>query len=234
MKNSKKELVSLLKSLVSFKTTSDNLPEIRRCVDFVEDYFSGSGLFVKKFVSGGKPSLVVTAKNTKSPDFFFVAHLDVVPAAASDFKAKVRSGKVFGRGALDNKGSAAVLMYLMKELAKKGKKPPVGLMLSCDEEIGGENGEKYLLRQGFRSRFVVVPDAGKRLNQLIFKEKGLLRLKVSAGGKAAHGAYPWKGENAIEKLIGAYERIKRLFPETGRNHWHSTVNLGVISGGSAV
>lgn len=228
------QIVSLLKSLVSFKTTSDNLSELNRCVDFVKDYFSGSDAFVKKFVSNKKPSLVVTTKNTKKPDVFFVAHLDVVPADDSDFEAKVVDEKVFGRGALDNKGSAAVLIILTKEIAKMKDKPSIGLMLTTDEEVGGADGVAYLVKQGFRSKFVVVPDAGKDVNYFVFKEKGILRLKISAEGKAAHGSRPWEGVNAIEKLIDAYGEIKRLFTQNKKGHWHKTINLGKISGGSAI
>ncbi len=228
-----KEIVDLAKSLVSFKTTENNLFEMDRCMDFIKSYFSGCNVVVRKFVCNKKPSLIVTMSDTKQPELFLLGHIDVVPADDSDFVPKIKKGKLFGRGSSDNKASVAIIMRLMKELSMQASRPSVGLMITSDEEVGGENGASFLLKEGFRSKFVIVPDGG-RIDEIVIKEKGFIRLRVSAKGRAAHSAYLWEGENAIEKLIDAYRQIKRIFPNASAGSWKPTLNLGRISGGNAV
>jgi succinyl-diaminopimelate desuccinylase len=229
------EIVELTKALVSFKTTDGNLFELDRCINFIKNYFSGCNVVIKKFVCNKKPSLVVTLHKTRKPELFLVGHIDVVPAKDRDFVPVVKKGKLFGRGSCDNKASVAAMMHLVREFSGEKKKPSLGMIITSDEEIGGEDGIRFLLKkQGYRSRFVVVPDGGG-IDELVTKEKGFLRLKISALGKAAHSAHLWEGENAIEKLMAAYWKIKKLFPKTtARNRWKTTVNLGKISGGNAV
>ena len=47
-------------------------------------------------------------------------------------------------------------------------------------------------------------------NQLALGSKGALRFEIVARGRMAHSAYPELGESAIEKLLNALERIRKL------------------------
>ncbi len=225
-----KEIVALTKKLVSFKTTEDRPEELKKCINFVASYFKGSGCIVKKYMSNNKPSIVILTKNTKKPEIMFNGHLDVVAAGIKDFSPKIKGTRMYGRGTRDMKGSAAVMMLLMKKFAKQKKS--IGLMLTSDEEIGGLNGVKFLVKKGYKPKFVLVADGP---HALVTKEKGILRLTVSATGKSAHGAMLWDGENAIEKLMIAYLKMKKMFPKTTKkNRWKETMNLGIIKGGDII
>lgn len=226
------EIVGLAKSLISFKTTSDNVLELSRIIDFVEDYFRGSSVVIEKHVINKKPSIIVLFEKTKKPELFLNAHLDVVPAPENEFNPAIKSGKLYGRGAIDDKLPAAILIYLMKESSKQKKKPSIGLMLTSDEEVGGENGVKKLL-EAYSCSFAVIPDGGDMC--IITKMKGVLQVRLSATGKSAHGSQPWLGKNAIEKLMKSYFEIKKLFPETTpKNRWLTTINPAVIKAGDAI
>ena len=76
---------------------------------------------------------------------------------------------------------------------------PFGIIITADEEIGGANGARQALKE-IKAAFCVALDGGS-LKKIVIKEKGIVRLKLVARGKTAHGARPWLGENAIEKLI---------------------------------
>ena len=58
--------------------------------------------------------------------------------------------------------------------------------------------------------------------------KGVVWLELAAQGKTAHGAYPWLGENAVDKLIGAIQKIKSFVGVMEPEAWESTLNVGVI------
>lgn len=57
---------------------------------------------------------------------------------------------------------------------------------------------------------------------------------LTATGKAAHGARPWLGVNAIELLMADCMRLHALFPDLGGDHWHKTANLGKIRAGESM
>ncbi len=228
---------NLLFELIKFKSVAQNPEELRRIIEFVEEYLKETKLIIKKFEKNSKYSLIATFKNTKKPKIFFVGHLDVVDASDDLFQPKLEGNIIRGRGAIDMKGPCAVLVELFKELSNEGKFYDIGLMLTTDEEVGSENGVKYLLyEEDYSCDFAIIPDGGFNFN-IINKEKGVLHFRVISEGKSAHGSRVWEGLNAIDNLIDFYNDISLIFPSEpcgDPNHWHNTINIGRIQGGVKV
>jgi acetylornithine deacetylase len=71
--------------------------------------------------------------------------------------------------------------------------------------------------------------------------KGIMRVDLTARGKAAHSGYPWLGRSANSMLIPALmvlDKLGDLAPEEGglarsEKYGNSTVNVGLIRGGVA-
>ncbi len=70
-------------------------------------------------------------------------------------------------------------------------------------------------------------------NKLALGSKGALRFEIVASGKMAHSAYPHLGESAIEKLLDALERVRRIPLPVDPVLGASTLNIGTIQGGRA-
>src|SRR5207237_7529435 len=70
-------------------------------------------------------------------------------------------------------------------------------------------------------------------NKLALGSKGALRYEIIAQGRMAHSAYPHLGESAIEKLLDALERIRRISMPNDPILGASTLNIGTIQGGRA-
>lgn len=237
-KDHKGEVIELIKKLVEFKSVKDNPEGLKRVVDFAADYLKGCGE-VKRFEFGGKPSLVATLSGAgTNPDILLTGHLDVVEAEADQFLPKIKGEKMFGRGTADMKGGAAIALVLFKELAKlKGEgRPSLGLMLTTDEEVGGQDGIGKLVEK-YKCRFAIAlePNHPKEQGQLNIttKHKGTLWLKLKCRGKAAHASRPWLGENALENLLNIYQEIRKKFAKVEPEMWKPTINLGKISGGDS-
>lgn len=47
-------------------------------------------------------------------------------------------------------------------------------------------------------------------NRMARGHKGMLRVELRASGRAAHSAYPEEGDSAIEPVLDALERVRRL------------------------
>jgi succinyl-diaminopimelate desuccinylase len=119
----------------------------------------------------------------ESPDetLGILVHLDVVPAgkdwSCDPFLGKLEDGRVYGRGAIDNKGPAIACYYAMKLLKECGFAPEkrVRLILGLDEETGWEGMRRYLARAGAPD-FGFTPDADF---PAIHGEKGILIFELA-------------------------------------------------------
>lgn len=220
-----KQIVKLTTDLIKFPTTKENPSELKKCVNFVKKQLP-KHLYITKGINKGKPYVIATVKKTKKPKLLLTGHLDVVEAELGQFKPKIKNGKIYGRGALDMKAGAAIAIQILKEEKQKD----IGLMLTTDEEIGGEAGIGYLAKQWSPKLALALEPSEQKIK---IKEKGVLWLEIKTKGKSAHGSKPWKGENAIDKIIQKYWQIKKMFPKPDKNKWQATINLGIIKGGQA-
>lgn len=229
-----KEIIGLTKKLIKISSVKDNPKELKKVADFCVSNFSTDKFDIKRFESNNKHSLVITFKKQKNPDFFLVGHLDVVEAEKKEFRPELKNNKLYGRGAKDNKGPSAAMITLMKDFASENKNLSVGLMLTTDEEVGGFNGINYLLnKKNYSCKLAFIPDGGNDF-EIISSEKGLIHFKLTAKGIEAHGARPFEGENAIDKIMEVYKDIKKKFPNPkNMEDWKSSLNLGTIKGGRA-
>src|SRR5690606_17841219 len=63
---------------------------------------------------------------------------------------------------------------------------------------------------------------------IVNKAKGITWLKISTKGETAHGAYPWRGTNAIWKMHAFLNKLQKLYPVPKTQEWVTTVNLSRI------
>ena len=235
-----REVVELTKALIPFQSVQGKPEEIERCADFIADYFRSRHITCRRVDHGGVPSLIVCPASGRVP-VLLMSHIDVVDAPSELFTPVEGDGKLYGRGSIDDKYAVALSMVLVREecerLSRSGKGQddlPFGILITGDEEVGGINGARKALGL-IDTRFCIALDGGS-VGKIVIREKGIWRLKLIARGKTAHGARPWLGENAIEALMDDYAVIWRLFepPADSTGHWHRTLNLGIIRGGTSI
>src|ERR1700677_3561213 len=161
---------------------------------------------------------------------------NVVPADPADwsvppFSGEVRDGVLWGRGAVDMKNADAVLLALVTQWARDGVRPRRDLVLAftADEEDTGAFGAQWLVERhpelfegcteadGESGGFTFHAGPGQRLYPIASAERGTAGLRLTARGRAGHGAKP-NPENAVTRLsaamarIGAYRWPVRLIP----------------------
>jgi len=218
--------------LVAFPTVSGNQDANHQALEYIDHFLSERGLFVHRHEWGGHESLVATTQPTKNPRIMLAAHIDVVPAPPRLFQLKERDGRFYGRGTCDMKFAIAAYLQLVDDLQEDLRLYDFGIMITTDEELGGRDGVKALLHEGYRAQAFVLPDGGDNW-ALEQAAKGLVWITATASGTSAHGSRPWEGQNAIEKMMLFLQAIQReLFAEQNDNT--STLNIGTIHGGSAV
>ncbi|MDO8470924.1 MAG: M20/M25/M40 family metallo-hydrolase [bacterium] len=223
----------ILQKLISYRTTRDNPEEINKAFQYIASLFDKSVFDVQDFEHNGTYSQLVSfkGKDALHPRILLNGHLDVVPADNEEqYEMRTEGTKAFGRGTSDMKGMCTVLIEAMRELGKGTNPPDVALLLTGDEEVGGEDGVGYVIREtSMRPQFVACADTSDEDGHvMVTKEKGSVWVEMKAEGRTAHGAYPWRGENALEKLVAAIEKIKQWVGPMEPDAWKTTVNVAVL------
>lgn len=117
-----------------------------------------------------------------------LCHLDVVPAGDGwtfdPWGGEIHDGKLYGRGAIDDKGPALCALYAMRAVKEAGipLKDGVRLILGCDEETGMSDMRYYASKYKMPD-YGFSPDAEF---PVINTEKGGLNMVISkvTGGEA--------------------------------------------------
>lgn len=220
-----------------FPTVSSNPEESKKALAWVREQLNGLPVYIEEFDSNSFPSMVITTKKTKHPKVLLFAHIDVVPADGAMFEMQNENGILKGRGVLDMKFGAASFIEIFKELGDDLPQYNIGIMLTADEEIGGDDGVRYLLEEkGYRADVGFCPDGGYNWD-IENSAKGVFFLTIKATGLSAHGSTPWAGINAINNLTNVLKQINAHFEKIKQNapdaSYYTTVNVGTISGGKA-
>lgn len=221
----KQHIISLTKKLISIRSTPDNRKALDSILSLIIDQLKD--FTTERFENNGVKSVLIY-NSKKRPRRFKIllnGHLDIIPGKDYQYSAYVKNNRLYGVASMDMKSSVASHVLLFKELASK-LNYPLGLQLVTDEEIGGFNGTKYQIDRGVRSEFVIVGES-TNLN-IENKSKGILWATVTAPGKTAHGAYPWKGENAIWKMQRFLAGLHKKYPEYRKEKWATTINVSKI------
>jgi len=228
-------VVELTSELIEYRSTEDRPEEIDACMDHIAGVLDDAGITYSRHRSDGVPSLVASLDGTQTPDVLFHGHIDVVPAPEQMFTPRIEDNELYGRGSADMKGGVAAMVHVFTDLARLDPPPSVGLMIVGDEERGGLHGARHLLQEGYRPGFCITGEPNNLAGEMdiIIKQKGIIHLEITATGQAAHAATPENGENAIEKLMGAYPAIRAVFDDYDGD-WRPTVNFGTVSGGDVI
>lgn len=153
-------------------------------------------------------------------------HMDTVPPF---IPSREDEDHIWGRGACDTKGIIAAMITAARERLAAGRRN-FGLLFVVGEERNSA-GALVAAQKPCGSRFLINGEPTE--NKLALGSKGALRYEIVARGRMAHSAYPELGESAIEKLLNALERIRRVPLPVDERLGASTLNIGTLQGGRA-
>jgi acetylornithine deacetylase len=153
-------------------------------------------------------------------------HMDTVPPF---FPSREDDEHIWGRAACDTKGIIASMITAAASLLASGVRN-FGVLFVVGEERNSAGA--YRASQSPRgSRFLINGEPTENL--LALGSKGALRYELAASGRMAHSAYPQLGESAIEKLLDALAKVRRIQLPVDEVLGPSTLNIGTIGGGRA-
>jgi len=238
-------VVSLAARLI--RTPTVNPPgDEQRLVELLAGELGAAGFTLESIDHGdGRGSLLATfGEDDGRMPLILSGHLDTVPVGGvpwqdDPFGARIRDGRLYGRGSTDMKGGVAAMVVAALRVASDARAgtPVRGrlvLALSADEEVGTTGARGLAAHPDFprAGSLIVGEPTGLRPG---IAEKGALWVEVRFAGKAAHGAYAHEGASAIAGLVSAMPGVVAVVeplpphPLLGS----TTANIAMIGGGSA-
>jgi acetylornithine deacetylase/succinyl-diaminopimelate desuccinylase-like protein len=233
------EAVRICQDLLRIDTSNfgdDSGPGERVAAEYVAGLLTEVGLDVEVFESRpGRTTVItrLTGADPSRPALVVHGHTDVVPADRRDwtvdpFAGEEIDGLLWGRGAVDMKDMDAMVLAVVRQYVREGRKPARDLVIAmfADEEAGGRLGSHWAVehRRGlFDGATEAISEvggfsvdvAGQRAYLLQTAEKSLAWLRLIADGRTGHGSQI-NEDNAVTAVAEAVARI-------GRYEWPTTL-----------
>lgn len=163
------------------------------------------------------------------PTLLLYAHFDVQPVdpinlwKSGPFRPEVRDGKLFARGAADDKGQLFMLLKALEGYLKTSGKLPVNIkiLFEGEEESGGEHIARHLKqnREALKADAVLVLDSGMYapgMPTIATGLRGLICAKINVQGAAGDLHSGEHGGAAPNAAQGLSEILTALKTPTGR------------------
>jgi putative selenium metabolism hydrolase len=145
------------------------------------------------------------------------AHIDTVDVGdpslwqVDPFEGDLRDGIIYGRGASDQEGGMASMVYAGKIIKELGLTNDYTLYITgtvMEEDCDGLCWQYIIEQDRIKPDFVVITEP---TNLNIYRgHRGRMEMIVTTKGLSCHGSAPERGVNAIYKMTPIIEGIKKL------------------------
>lgn len=217
------ELFDLLR-IPSVSADPAHKADMARAAAFLQDKLARLGFAARVDDTAGHPVVYAERLNAPgAPTVLIYGHYDVQPEAPEGewrtpaFEPTVRNGRVYARGATDDKGQAYAHLRGVELLLHGGELPVnVKFLLEGEEEVGSPNLESYLrTHAGELACDVIVISDGSRfapdVPTVTYGLRGLAYIEVHVQGanRDLHsGSYGGAAPNPINALCQIIAQLK--------------------------
>ncbi len=238
MTSTKDDVVALAQRLLACPSVT---PATGAVFAELESMLAPLGFTVDRFIAGEAPdgpveNLLAWRTTGAGPHFAYAGHLDVVPPGAgwtSDpFAPDIRGDLLYGRGAVDMKGSIAAFVAALSDLPDD-LPGTISLIITGDEDGPAVHGKLGLLdrmaTRGLRPVFCLVgePTSTQRLGDVVkIGRRGSVNMWISVQGAQGHVAYPHLADNPIPRLVRILAAIEAEELDQGTD-WFQPSNIEI-------
>jgi acetylornithine deacetylase/succinyl-diaminopimelate desuccinylase-like protein len=190
--------ISEWQEFINFKSVSSEAvyeAECRACAGWVVEQLARMGLEAEPLETITKPVVFGRrAGDSRLPRIIFYGHYDVQPvdpiaAWQSDpFKGEIRGGRMYARGAEDNKGQVMFFLKALESLLAAGElRNPISVIIEGEEEAGSRGLTQALAswRERLQADVLMVCDSGAlraKVPCIAMGIRGIVFLEVELGG----------------------------------------------------
>ena len=167
--------------------------------------------------------------NRPGPTVLFDGHIDTVPAENAEkwayppFEARIADGRIYGRGTSDMKGADAAFTKAVAWFAADRNRDFAGRICvagvvqeECFEGVASRSVSEIC-----KPDYVIIGESS--MCNLKVGQRGRAEIKIEARGVPAHSANPEKGVNAVYKMCGVIDAVRRIVPGE-----HTVLGRGIL------
>jgi len=228
------DVASLAERLIACESVT---PARGPVFDAFEAMIAPLGFEVHRFIAGGtvENCLAIRRGPPGARHFAFAGHLDVVPPgegwSSPPFAPQRRAGLLYGRGAVDMKGSVAAMVTALRDMSAEAG--TVSLIITGDEEGEAVHGTRALIEL-IRERgeipdlcLVGEPTSVARLGDTAkIGRRGSVNIFLEVAGREGHVAYPHLADNPLPRLVTLLAELDALVLDEGTD-WFQPSNLEI-------
>jgi len=216
----------------SISTDSTYKKDVDEAATYVENYLGKIGFQEIEKIETKRHPLIFGHYNgagEEAPTVLFYGHYDVQPVDpieqwdSEPFEPTVRDGRIYARGASDDKGQVFMHLAVFDAYMKTVGKIPVNVKVCIEgeEEIGSENLYEILQnnKEKFAADFTVISDSGmvaKNQPTILYGLKGLAGLELTVTGPdhdVHSGIYGGAVRNPVMALTQILASMKNIDEE---------------------
>jgi succinyl-diaminopimelate desuccinylase len=208
--------------------------------DTLEAMLRPLGFAVERFVSGaddpdpahgGPVENLFAIRGQSGRHFAFAGHVDVVPPGAGwhsePFTPEIRGDLLYGRGAVDMKGSIAAFIAAVENIPEEAG--TISFIITGDEEGPAIHGTRALIDH-MRARgsipelcLVGEPTSVNRLGDMMkVGRRGSVNMWITVDGAQGHVAYPHLADNPIPVLVRILAEIDAIVLDKGTEFFQAS------------
>lgn len=229
------EAKEVLENLVKYNTIKDK--ENKEILDYLENTLKLLGFQTEK---RGKILIMASQKEVA---LGFLGHTDTVEYTEGweyeKFCVTKQGNLLYGLGICDMKAGIAAIISAISQVDFNQLSKGMKIYFTYDEEIGFAGIREVI---AYEKKFPKVMLIGEPTNnEKIVGSKGLIEYKIAFRGRKTHSSTPNKGKNAIMQAVCFINELTQVYEneiKTQENKYfeipYTTMNLGVIQGGSAI
>jgi succinyl-diaminopimelate desuccinylase len=215
-------------------------PATGNVFDTLEAMLRPLGFAVERFIAGagdpdpahgGPVENLFAIRGQSGRHFAFAGHVDVVPPGAgwqsAPFTPEIRGDLLYGRGAVDMKGSIAAFIAAVENIPENAG--TISLIITGDEEGPAIHGTRALIDH-MRARdnipdlcLVGEPTSVNQLGDMMkVGRRGSVNMWITVDGAQGHVAYPHLADNPIPVLVRILAEIDAIVLDQGTEFFQAS------------
>jgi succinyl-diaminopimelate desuccinylase len=233
----------LLKELIQAETTVEK-GELS-AAEIISAQFGKSGIdcSIENWDQNRANVIARTDSSGERPALLFVCHLDVVGPGESKWKyppfaASEQNGRIYGRGAADMKGGIAAVVAAIQQTVESGISLQGDIIFvgAAGEETDSCGVKRFIKNSNSLEKLagIVIPEPTDF--DVVTAHRGMMWLKITTKGKAAHSSKPELGLNAINSMRAFLDELNKyeFKVQPHKLLGNCSMSVNTISGGEAM
>jgi succinyl-diaminopimelate desuccinylase len=222
-------------------------PEDCGCQQVMIDRLEAIGFRIEK-LRFGEVDNFWAIRGTQGPTLCFAGHTDVVPTGPEEnwqlppFKAEIKDGYLYGRGAADMKGSLAAMVVAVERFValNPNHSGQIAFLITSDEEGVATDGTvkvvDWLKERNSLPEWCLVgePSSTAKCGDVIKNgRRGSLGCTLTVKGLQGHVAYPHLADNPVHRAAPALAELAAEEWDQGNDFFPATsFQISNINGGT--